>query len=904
MTNDKSNMPEWKKEIAQRLSGLNLAPTREAEIVDELSQHLDDRYAELVAGGVTGEQAARMAVAELSESDVLARELQRVEKAVEIEPVVLGYGRKNVIADLWQDLRYSVRSLRKHAALSLVVIATLTFGVGVSAGIFTFYNAEFLRAKVDGDFDSYVQVYSAYSDPQRPGRPGGTTLEDYLAFRDRAKALRDVAAWADFRAPLGQDDPGEVRALLVTSNFFSLYGLEQPLLGRLLEPEDWSAAASPVVVLSDRLWRERFSADSRIIGRVTYFNGQSVTVVGVAPTFAGMVNNARAWFPYTLETYLKHGEDLLRPGEAAWLNVAGLLNSGFSRREAAAELDLIAGQQDQLHPARTTTLTVTDGSAIQIPGSGGQLISALVTILGVLVFFVLIVCLNVTTLLLSRAAGRRQEIAVRLALGAGRMRLVRMLLTETFLLAALAGVPSLFIAYRLPNVLMRWLTPSNNLDTWSLAPDWRAFVFLTFATLLAGTLAGLTPALQSLKVNPSEMLKGRQSMPGGAGGSRLYGLLIGAQVALSFFLLCGAGFSLRAYRQATTFEPGFETRQVLWTGLFPQRGNSENRNWENLQRALDARITALPGVESVAYSYRFPFMYALTLRVQAVGQAAREVAVNWVSPNYFDTMSIPILSGRAIRESDRPCGRAGCVVVVSRQLARDVWPNENPLGRTLRDREGHSFEVVGVARDVSSTRLGRLDDPMIYQPLDLNNNYPPQPFVRFSGDGATLARAITAAARELAPALEVDVRTIQSRREELMEGLGRDTGFITIVCAIAVVLAVIGIYGVVAFAVSRRTKEMGIRIALGARKENIYSAVLKASGRPVAVGLMIGLALTITAFTVLSPVFQNAEVAVNLRDPIIYAATAILLAAVAMTAMLAPARKATRVDPMDVLRFE
>ncbi len=247
-------MPDWKAEIRRRLQSLQLTPTREAEIVEELSQHLEDRYAESLASGATPEEAARAALAELSDQPLLARELRRVERQVAPEPIVLGTNRRtNMIAGLWQDLRYAVRSLRKHALLSTVVIATLTLGIGISTGVGAFLNATYLRARVDKDPDSFVQVYSAYTqDPTQPGKPRATTLEDYLAFRDRVRSLYDVAAWAEVIAPLGLplgvDDPAGARALLVSCNFFALYNLEQPLLGRLLQPADCSAPAPVAVV--------------------------------------------------------------------------------------------------------------------------------------------------------------------------------------------------------------------------------------------------------------------------------------------------------------------------------------------------------------------------------------------------------------------------------------------------------------------------------------------------------------------------------------------------------------------------------------------------------------------------------------------------------------------------------
>jgi len=917
-------MPDWKQEIRHRLANLNLEPAREDEIVEELSQHLEDRYKESLARGASPEDAHRAALAELSDGEMLAHDLRRVERQVIHEPVVLGARRINMIADLWQDFRYAARGLRKHALLSTVVIATLALGIGVSAGVFGFFNAIMLRALVNKDFDSFVRVYSAYTtNPTRPGRPRDTTLEDYLAYRDQVKSLGDLAAWAQFDAPLGQDDPVEVRVALVTSNFFTLYNLEQPLMGRLLQPADCSAA-NPVVVVSESLWRKRLASDPQIIGKAVHFNGQPVTVVGVAPTFAGMldVNGASAWFPYTLETYLKMGDNLPRPAETPWLFVAGRLNPGFSRQDAAAELKLLASQQSRLRPGRTTMVTVTDGSMIQDPYWGDKTLLGLSLVLGALTILVLIVCVNVTTLLLARAAARRKEIAVRLALGASRVRLVRMLLVETYLLASMASLLGVYFVYHVPGALIRWLRPQPEWQEtfpWSLVPDWRVFGYLTLLTVLAGTTAGLTPALQSMKVNLSEMLNGGRSMLGGAArGSRLYSLLIGAQVALSFFLLVFACVSIRAYQKASTIDPGFETRQVVWADLIMRSRSDEQRNWGAFHRTLTERLVALPGAQSVAYSDRHPFR-APEITVQAPSLAPRQVNSVSVSPNYFTTLGIPIVSGRAIRDDDPPCGQTsgnvsrnyGCSVVVSQRLAREFWPGSNPLGQTLRTPQGNSFEVVGVARDISRTRLGRLDDPMIYRPMNLNGAYPKgyeaYAFVRFSGDGVLLSRAVCTTIREMAPDLSVSAETIQSFRDSEIAGLWRIGRIIVFIVALAVTLAVIGIYGVVAFAVARRNKELGIRIALGAGKIDIYRAVLSFSVRPVAVGLLIGLVTTLGTTSTIAQTFRDGmfgEFTMYVQDPITYTIAAILLAAAAFAAMLVPARRATRVDPMSALREE
>src|SRR5262245_32394928 len=816
-------MPDWDQEIKERLANLNLEPTREAAVVEELAQYLDDHHAELLAGGATEVEAARRTLAELSGSEMLEQELRREERQGPQEPVVLGARRKNMIGGLWRDLRYAARNLRKHALLSTVVIATLTLGIGISAGVFTLINAIAFRAPVDKDYDTFVRIYCAYTkDPVRPVRPGVATLEDYVAFRDRAKSLGAVTGWADFFAALGQDDVSETGALFVTGNFFALYDPEQPLLGRLLQPADF-AAANSVVVLSERIWRDRFAADPQIVGKVAHFNGQPVTIVGVAPPFAGQIGGAEAWVPYTLQTYLHGGDDLLRPGEDGWLTVEGRLQPGFTRRQVATELALLAGQQDSLHPGRKTTLTVTDGSIFEEPESRASAVWLFPIIVGLLNFIVLLACANVATLLLSRADARQQEIAVRLALGAGRLRLFRMLLMEPLLLAAAAGLASLYFAYRLPGVLIGWLgDPQYGMVRyWSVRPGWRVFAYLAVITLFAGALAGLGPALQSLRVNLSESLKGRQPLFCAAtGGARLRGFLVGAQVALSLALLVGAVLSVRAYRRMSAADPGYDTRQVIlaramlsgnYMAQYSRSGFNPTRDQRLLAiRLLTQRLEALPGVQSVAFTNWKPLFTSAMFDVQVPGQPMRQVAINGVSPEFFTTLGIPIVSGRALRESDPHCGTGNCPVVVSEELARRFWPGVSPLGMELRYAGGVRYEVVGIARDVSTQRLGGRDGPTLYLPWVPNEGrFLDWPLVRFTGDGAAMAQSIAGAIRELSPALSIEARTIQSHMDEGLGVFRRLERLVSILGAIAVALAVIGIYGVVSFAVSRRTKEIG-----------------------------------------------------------------------------------------------
>jgi predicted permease len=611
-----------------------------------------------------------------------------------------------------------------------------------------------------------------------------------------------------------------------------------------------------------------------------------------------------AWLPYTLQSYLKLGDDLIaEPSTWIWEQIEGRLNPGFSRQDAAAELTFLNSQQDRLHPGRNSAIIVTDGSMFQRPDLRNRIFWVIFLIMGTLTMIVVIACVNVTTLLLARANARQQEIAVRLAFGAGKLRLIRMLLAETLLLAAIAGVASVYFAYLIPDILNRWLvvTPFD----WALTPDWRVFGYLAALTLLAGTLASLAPALQSLKVNLSDSLKGRQSLFGAAGRGWLRGLLIGTQVAVSLVLLVGAVLFVRAHQRVVAADFGFETRQTL---AAEQKINGEikvGQSWSTHHRDLAERVAAMPGVQSVAYARRLPSGWEM-MDVQSADKAVRQTSWNAVSPGFFATLGIPIVRGRALQETDPPCVKGSCSVsvVVSEALAREFWPGDNPLGKILRTPWGGIIEVVGVARDTSTMRVGQADGPLIYLPWDANDG-PHSLLARFTGDGAPLAQAITSVIRSMVRELSVDTRTIQARIEAGGEGIWKLELLIKILAAIAIALAIIGIYGLVSFAVRQRTREIGVRIALGARSQDIFRAVLASNVRPIAAGLLVGLLLSFAAATLLARVTQSSRdmlFTANAHDFLAYGVAMALLTAVTFIAMLGPARQAMKVHPMVALR--
>jgi putative ABC transport system permease protein len=422
-------------------------------------------------------------------------------------------------------------------------------------------------------------------------------------------------------------------------------------------------------------------------------------------------------------------------------------------------------------------------------------------------------------------------------------------------------------------------------------------------------------------------LNGRQPLSGGArGGAWLRGLLVGTQVALSLILLIGAALFVRAYQQMSGADPGYESRQVISVEMQRRSMGQRPSARPDFFRTLTQGLASLPGARAVAFTNLLPPYNSHMSELQLPGQSSRQARIFQISPEFFAAMGIPIVKGRALREGDLPCGVTcdingscsanGCSVVVSEELARQFWPDENPLGKTLRRNDHLSapsgqmlqwgfFEVVGVARDISTQGFGQPDAPTIYMPW-VPQAQPGAYFalLRFTGAASALEGAVITTTRALAPEFRVGARTIQSRIDEQLDSFQRLETLVAALGAIAVALAAIGIYGVVSFDVSRRTKEMGIRLALGGQKRDIYSAVLGGSGRPVAVGLLVGLALALAGATALARIMATAPIVMNTYDPFAFGAAILLLAAVALGAMLGPARRATRVDPAPALRDE
>lgn len=884
-------MTEWIRVAWSRLRAVSEKRRLDQDFDVELESHLEMLVAENQRLGMSPDEArraARLALGGIEQT----KEMHRDARGLPFLETVL------------QDLRYGARMIRQNPLFALMITLTLTLGIGLNTSLFSVVATETLRPPVKTDPDTFVEVYHE----SRAGtiRPRLLTHEEYVAYRDDARTLRRVAAWTDFGPTLSGDNTVQARGQLVTCNFFAVFGLETPLLGRLLLPEECAhIGAVPVAVVSEQFWRNQLGAEPRIVGSTIRLDDQPVTVVGVAPaSFDGNWNRTDLWIPYTMQPQFRGPGDLSRR-DATWLQVAGRMNAGHKRSQAQSELSTIASRIDRNHPGRVTQVTVKNGSRISSPGfrERGPLVVALITV--VLTLVMLIACTNVTLLLLSRASARGREIAVRLSLGASRRRLLRQLLTESLLLTLLPCLASLYLVYWAPPIIYRMLTPIDP-NTRNLRPDWMVLCYTMGAAVVAGLAAGLAPALQSLKLNVSAALKGSVGLWGGHG--RMRQVLVSAQVAMCLVLLAGAGLFLEALYRVQYMGFGFDPGSVLLAPLPLTSLKYTPDAALGLTRRIEDRVRALNGVKSVSSSVGLPLLGGMSVPVSPPGEdtadvaSRRTVVLNHVTPQYFETFGIHLLRGRFFTraESERTSGTA--TAVIGRSFGRALWPNEDPLGKQFRCWN-ETCEVVGVVEDTIEMRGSPFGPLGFYLPLRAQDMTRVQMSVLFEGDVRILSGAVRDVVMQHEPRLRLKPETLAELLERMLVNFRPIVSVVVLLGVLALVLSWIGVYGVVAFSVSRRTHELGIRIALGAKGRDILGLIVRSGVRPILAGVVSGLVLV----AVLAPVIGRIRMGlfgVNPLDPRLHLTVALFLLAAAITAMLGPARRAARLDPLESLRHE
>jgi putative ABC transport system permease protein len=897
-------MPDWKEEIRSRLSGSGLGPEREAEVVEELAQHLEDRYEQSLRGGATEEEARKAALLELNESDVLARELRRVERPARREAVVPGAPRRaGVLGDIWHDLRYGLRALLKNPGFTAVAVIALALGIGANSAIFSVVNTVLLRPLPYADPDRLVMVWE---DDTKHGYPRDTPAPaNFFDWRAQNQVFEGMSATADQSFNLtGVGDPERVDGQAVSANLFSLLGVE-PQVGRAFLPEEDQPGEGRVVIMGHALWQRRFGADQGIVGKPVTLNGLSYTVVGVMPPgFQFPGREEELWVPLALTP-----QQAARRG-SHYLRVVARLKPGVTVEQAQAEMNTIAARLQQQYPDANAEV----GAAVvslheQVVG---DIKPALLVLLGAVGLVLLIACANVANLLLARAASRQKETALRIALGASRWRLVRQFLTESVLLAALGGVVGLLLSVWGVSVLKSFI-PENVSQVKAVAVDARVLAFTVLVSLLTGLLFGLAPATQASNFDLNETLKegGRDSSSGGR-GKRLRGLLVVAEVAVSLVLLIGAGLLINSFLRLRSVDPGFRTDHLLTMRVvLPQQKYPDQARRSAFYDELIRRVEAVPGVKSAAVTNWIPLVNqgdSVGVSVEGrpdPGPNRPIVATRVVSPHYFQAMGIKLLSGRDFDErTDRADTPA--VVVIDETMAKRLWPGEDPLGRRVTpgspDSPDDWCQVVGVVKDVRQFELTAEPKPQMYMLYAQADFFAPRHLVV-----NTSVEPMSLAATVRKTVWDVDrdqpVSNVSTMEEVLSGSIARQrfsTLLLGVFAGVALVLAAVGLYGVMSYSVAQRTREIGLRMALGAQRGDVLRMVVGQGLKLVLVGVAIGLAAAFALTRVMSSLLFG----VSATDPATLAAISLLLISVAALASYIPARRATRVDPLIALRYE
>ena len=902
-------MPEWKTEIRHRLASLELEPSREAEIAEELSQHLEDRYAESLARGASPEEAYCAALAELSESELLTQELRRVERPAPRESVLLGSNRRNgMLGDIWLDLRYAVRTLGKTPGFAAIAVLTLGLGLGANTAIFSLVNTALLRPLPVERPDRLVTLNYAAARRMLPA----FSYPNYKDFRDRNNAFSGLLGYRFAQLSLSHDGVNErLWGYLVTGNYFETLGVKAAL-GRVISADDdRSPGARPVAVVSYKCWRQRFGGDPAVIGKNVIVNGRGYTIIGVAqPGFSGteVIVAPEMWFPMAMQAQIEIGSQWLDDRGWKTVSLMGRLKPGVGVMQAQTELNSIALQLESEYPDVNEGMRVT----LVSPGLvGGEMRGAIVGFAGLLMVVVgmtlLLACVNLANLLLARATERRREIAVRLALGANRFRVMRQLLTESLLLSAAGGVLGFLLAVWLAKLTAAIKLPIDVPLATELHVDIRVFIFACLVSLGAGLLFGLLPAWQATKTDLGQALKNGASF-GSPHRSRLKSGLIVLQVAVSLALLVGGGLMLRALRKAQNIDLGYDPRRAIEMSFDLRLQGYDSAKGREFQKSLLERVRALPGVESAGAANIIPVdLHFSSEPIFIEGQepsrlpdAPRALTSN-ITPGYFQAMNTRLLRGRDFAEDDDD--KAARVAIINETFARRFWPGEDPIGKqfALGGPESPKMQVVGVAQDGKYTGLNENRWPFVYRPQWQYRVGATTIVVRAESDSQKMIALVRGELQQLDPNLPIaSARTLVERlnlpllpARIVASALG---GF----GLLALLLAAIGIYGVMSYAVSKRTREIGVRMALGAQRGDVLRLVM---GQGTALTL-IGVAIGLLAAFGLTRLMKSVLFGVSATDPLTYAGVAALLTCVALLACYIPARRATKVDPMIALRSE
>ena len=813
------------------------------------------------------------------------------------------------MSTLISDFRYSIRSLLKNPGLTVAAVLSLGLGIGANTTIFTWVQAVLFRPIPMAADPSAIRIAAMEN---REGQSRSWSYPNYQDFRDRA-TLIDVVAQDDQTFSFAVDDSAErTWGALVSGNYFQVMGL-RAAAGRLFTPQDdVNPGGHPVVVISHAYWQRRFSGDPAIVGKSATINNVPMIIVGVTPegfigSFLGV--SSSAWVPMAMQREMMGGDRISQRGNG-WMQSLVRLKPGVSQEQAQAEATSIMAQLVQEHPQFNEGRRLRIVQTWEAPFGAATVLAPILAVLSILVALVLVIaCANVANLLLSKAVSRRREVAVRLSLGASRTRLVRQLLTESLLLAVVAGTAGVVMAYWTMDLIMAFAPPVDMPLDLGLRMDTTTLLFALGVSLVTGVIFGLVPALQTSSPQMITALKEEgRSGSGGRTTGRLRNALVVAQLAVCLVLLVGATLFLRSFIAAQALSPGFDADRLVTASMdmFPS-GYTGERHREFQRRAIEA-IEALPGIESAAFGSRIPLGFGgnNSTSVGIDGYVPREneeIVINYstVGSGYFKTMGIPIRAGREYTSTDTL--ESPRTIVINEAMARRYWPEGKALGGRVRFGP-NAAEVIGIVADSKYSSINERPLAQLFLPMSRNEVSTLRLFARATGAPAPMVAEIRNAIRALDATLPVyDARTVSEHMEVAVFAQRMAANLLGAMGVLALLLAAIGLYGVMAYAVSQRTQEMGIRLALGASPSSLLNMILGQGMKLTGIGLVIGLVLALGAFGSIGAV-RTLLPGISPLDPITFITVPLTLTLIAFFATWIPGRRAGKVDPLVALRVD
>ncbi|OLC80890.1 MAG: hypothetical protein AUH72_10835 [Acidobacteria bacterium 13_1_40CM_4_65_8] len=927
-------MPDWAREVCTRLSSLRLSPTRETEIVEELSQHLDDRWRELIAGGALPDEATQLTLAEFRDGDVLPRYMAPLRHAHLPPSITPGAPAERLLGDLWQDLRYARRTMAARPSFTAVAVLSLALGIGADTAIFGLWNGV-LHASLPAVREPEQLVMLSNPDERGSwtGRTQGPrswlTYSEFEQLRDHADSFSAIMAsqssLSTWQVRFDGDAWEEVSGRLVSGGFFQVLGVD-PAIGRLFTvAEDRTDA--PDAVISYTYWQRRFGGRPDVLGRPLTIRKAVLTIVGVAPRgFIGETSGQQPdlWLPLRMQPSVIPGSDRLHdmpPEKAMWLHVFGRLKPGVPLAQAEAQANAVfhAGlesfygaiasgerrrefldQRLQVRPARR------GASATR-----REFAQSLTTLLVAVAVLLLIACANLANLLLARGAARKPEMAVRLSLGANRGRLIRQLVTESLALAAIGGVAAIAVAYVLHGALVSMMARSDSDFAMSFALDPLVMTFLLAATVAAALLFVVLPAWQVTKTDAGATLKEQSRGAIGSFGQLRSGrLLVSLQLALSLPLLVGAGLLARTVYNLQRADLGFPAERLLLVRVNLREAGYEGARRDRLLRELVGEIGRIPGVQAASFSQLGVFSggeSSATIEVEGYapkGHDDHESALDVIGPRYFSTLGVPMRLGREILENDR--GNATNVCVINEAFAKRFFDQRNPIGMRItlvNDDSRTSYQVVGVANNARTHSLRGDVEPRYFVPAKQPSSSANSPtlLIRTTTETGPVLAAVRKAIQGVDAALPIISATSIEEQMAPLTAQDRTTAQLAVVFGcVALTLAAIGLYGVLSYGIARRTGEIAIRIALGAQRGRVISMILRETIGLLSAGLALGGGLAYAA----SRLIDSRLYGVAPQDPLTLALATGLLLLVALSAAYLPAQRASRLDPMAALRHQ